>query len=215
MFKGLEHTAIASPHPEKLAQWYVDHLEFRINYTYAGNYFVRAENHSLIEIIPSEGERAAQKMKDPGIRHMAIVVDDFDAGLANLKAKNVEFLGRAVHHAGQPAGVFFRWRWQYPAPDRARKAPSVESVLKRVFKAFQYRDFSLLWAGACTSSIGTWMQIVAQSWLVLEISKSPFFLGLRHVSGSDSDFVFLPDWRSGGGPDGPPAPACSARNTRR
>jgi predicted MFS family arabinose efflux permease len=51
-------------------------------------------------------------------------------------------------------------------------------VLKRVFKAFQYRDFSLLWAGACTSSIGTWMQIVAQSWLVLEISKSPFFLGL-------------------------------------
>ncbi len=51
-------------------------------------------------------------------------------------------------------------------------------MLKRVFKAFQYRDFSLLWAGACTSSIGTWMQIVAQSWLVLEISKSPFFLGL-------------------------------------
>jgi predicted MFS family arabinose efflux permease len=51
-------------------------------------------------------------------------------------------------------------------------------VLKRVFKAFQYRDFSLLWAGACTSSIGTWMQLVAQSWLVLDISKSPFYLGL-------------------------------------
>ena len=51
-------------------------------------------------------------------------------------------------------------------------------MLQRTFKAFQYRDFSLLWAGACTSSIGTWMQIVAQSWLVLEISKSPFYLGL-------------------------------------
>ena len=51
-------------------------------------------------------------------------------------------------------------------------------MFTRLFKAFQYRDFSLLWAGACTSSIGTWMQIVAQSWLVLEISKSPFILGL-------------------------------------
>jgi predicted MFS family arabinose efflux permease len=51
-------------------------------------------------------------------------------------------------------------------------------VLRRVFKAFQYRDFRLLWFGACTSSIGTWMQIVAQSWLVLSISGSAFLLGL-------------------------------------
>ena len=36
----------------------------------------------------------------------------------------------------------------------------------RVFKAFQYRDFRLMWIGACTSSIGTWMQIVAQGWLI-------------------------------------------------
>src|SRR5437588_11444301 len=35
-----------------------------------------------------------------------------------------------------------------------------------------------MWIGACTSSIGTWMQIVAQSWLVYRISGSPFFLGL-------------------------------------
>jgi len=51
-------------------------------------------------------------------------------------------------------------------------------VLRRVFKAFHYRDFRLLWFGACTSSIGTWMQIVAQSWLVLSISGSAFLLGL-------------------------------------
>ena len=51
-------------------------------------------------------------------------------------------------------------------------------VFRRVFKAFQYRDFRLLWLGACTSSIGTWMQIVAQSWLVLSISGSAFLLGL-------------------------------------
>ena len=51
-------------------------------------------------------------------------------------------------------------------------------MLRRVFKAFQYRDYRLLWFGSCTSSIGTWMQIVAQSWLVLELSNSPRMLGL-------------------------------------
>ena len=79
MFKGLEHTAIASPDPRKLAQWYVDHLEFTINFEYDGNYFVKAANGAMLEIIRSEGDRAAQKMKDPGIRHLAILVDDFDA----------------------------------------------------------------------------------------------------------------------------------------
>ena len=44
--------------------------------------------------------------------------------------------------------------------------------------AFTYRDFRVQWIGACTSSIGTWMQIVAQNWLVVSLTNSPFFLGL-------------------------------------
>jgi predicted MFS family arabinose efflux permease len=52
-------------------------------------------------------------------------------------------------------------------------------LLERVFKAFSYRDFRLMWIGACTSTIGTWMQTVAQQWLVYTLSKDdPFFLGL-------------------------------------
>ncbi len=35
-----------------------------------------------------------------------------------------------------------------------------------------------MWMGACTSTTGTWMQTLAQAWLVLELSKSSFFLGL-------------------------------------
>jgi predicted MFS family arabinose efflux permease len=57
-------------------------------------------------------------------------------------------------------------------------------VLRRVFKAFQYRDYRLLWFGACFSSIGTWMQIVAQSWLVLELSNSARMLGLDAFLGT-------------------------------
>src|SRR5512139_762149 len=51
---------------------------------------------------------------------------------------------------------------------------------KRTFEAFGYRDFRLMWAGAFTSTTGTWMQTVAQSWLVLEMTgpRSAFFLGL-------------------------------------
>jgi len=50
--------------------------------------------------------------------------------------------------------------------------------MRRMLAAFTYRDFRVQWFGACTSSIGTWMQIVAQNWLVLTLTKSPFYLGL-------------------------------------
>src|SRR5215469_15995013 len=92
MFRGLEHTAIASPDPKKLAQWYVDHLEFKINFEYDGNYFIKASNGTILEIIPSEGGRPEAKMKDPGIRHLAIQVDDFDAAHAHLRRAGVRFL---------------------------------------------------------------------------------------------------------------------------
>ena len=51
-------------------------------------------------------------------------------------------------------------------------------MLRRTFKAFESREFRTMWIGACTSSIGTWMQMVAQSWLVYEISGSSRLLGL-------------------------------------
>jgi len=106
MFVGLEHTAIASPSPAKLAQWYVDHLGFRINFEYDGNYFVRAQNGAMLEIIPSEGARAEQKMRDEGIRHLAIQVTDFDAVHAALKAQGVNFTGQPYVNQGNRL-VFF------------------------------------------------------------------------------------------------------------
>jgi MFS family permease len=51
-------------------------------------------------------------------------------------------------------------------------------TLRRTLAAFGYRDFRVQWFGACTSSIGTWMQIVAQNWLVWSLTNSAFFLGL-------------------------------------
>jgi MFS family permease len=50
-------------------------------------------------------------------------------------------------------------------------------AMRRMLAAFTYRDFRVQWIGACTSSIGTWMQIAAQNWLVVSLTHSPFFLG--------------------------------------
>ena len=45
-------------------------------------------------------------------------------------------------------------------------------------RALNHRDFRLFISGQLISQIGTWMQSVAQSWLVLELTNSPFRLGL-------------------------------------
>ena len=106
MFLGLEHTAIASPNPRRLAEWYVEHLGFRINFEYDGNYFVRALNGTLLEIIPSQGTMAPAALKDPGIRHLAIAVDDFDTSYEHLKRRGTNFLGEPYENQGNRL-VFF------------------------------------------------------------------------------------------------------------
>jgi predicted MFS family arabinose efflux permease len=52
------------------------------------------------------------------------------------------------------------------------------SFIDRVFRAFRHRDFRLMWTGACVSTTGTFVQQFAQSWLVYDLTKNPFYLGL-------------------------------------
>src|SRR5215210_6116619 len=47
-----------------------------------------------------------------------------------------------------------------------------------MFRALSHRNFRLFWAGAFLSNTGTWMQAVAQGWLVLQLTDSPFWLGV-------------------------------------
>lgn len=47
-----------------------------------------------------------------------------------------------------------------------------------MFRALSHRNFRLFWIGALLSNVGTWMQAVAQGWLVLKLTDSPFWLGL-------------------------------------
>ena len=73
-------------------------------------------------------------------------------------------------------------------PASAPPAPTSQAPatgFRRIGAALTYRDFRVLWIGAFTSTIGTWMQKVAQNWLVLTIagSSSAFYLGLDSFLG--------------------------------
>ena len=109
MVQGLEHIALASPDPVKLAQWYVDCLGFTIysQSPASKTTFVRAPNGAFLEIVMSNGApRQPQQLRDAGIRHLAIAVSDLDAEFAFLKAKGVDFLGEPETLKGNRV-VFF------------------------------------------------------------------------------------------------------------
>jgi MFS family permease len=55
-------------------------------------------------------------------------------------------------------------------------------------RALRSRNFTILWFGNLLSNTGTWMQQVAEPWLVLRLSNSPFLLGL------DSFMTDAPVW---------------------
>ena len=60
----------------------------------------------MLEIIPSEGDRGSNKFKDPGIRHLAIAVDDFDQAREALIAKGVPLMGDPIHNQGNRLQFF-------------------------------------------------------------------------------------------------------------
>jgi MFS family permease len=46
------------------------------------------------------------------------------------------------------------------------------------FRALAYRDYFLFWSSYFVSNVGSWMQSVAQGWLLFDLTSSPLYLGL-------------------------------------
>lgn len=76
--------------------------------------------------------------------------------------------------------------------DAAVADPSETSVIElpRLARALRHRDFRLFWAGNFLSNIGTWMQNIAQGWLVLQLTNSAFWLGVVGFSASIPILLF-------------------------
>src|SRR6266700_1959562 len=62
--------------------------------------------------------------------------------------------------------------------------------LPQVFRALRNSNFRLFWSGNFLSNIGTWMQNVAQGWLVLTLTNSAFWLGVVGFAGSIPFLIF-------------------------
>src|SRR6516225_10556011 len=64
----------------------------------------------------------------------------------------------------------------------AHAEASTPSAVARVPKvsigALRHRDFRILWTAVVISNVGTWMHIVAQGWLMYQLTDSAFWLGL-------------------------------------
>ncbi|HEY6417711.1 MAG TPA: MFS transporter, partial [Candidatus Binataceae bacterium] len=69
-----------------------------------------------------------------------------------------------------------------PAGPDSIVADDIWSGRLAAFRAFRHRNFRLFFGGQFTSVIGTWMQRVAQAWLVLKLTNSSMWLGLVSFS---------------------------------
>ncbi len=72
-------------------------------------------------------------------------------------------------------------------------APQLSPValeMPHIARALRHPNYRAFWAGNFLSNIGTWMQTVAQGWLVLELSNSAFWLGVVGFASSAPMLVF-------------------------
>lgn len=109
MVTGIEHVAIASPDPHRLAEWYVEHLGFVVNYrsSHGKTVFIKAADGSMIEIIESAPDTVpATGMNAAGLRHLALTVADFPAVYTRLKEQGISFLTDAQTTKGNSLAFF-------------------------------------------------------------------------------------------------------------
>src|SRR6185369_15804807 len=64
--------------------------------------------------------------------------------------------------------------------------------LPATLRALQYRNFQLFFSGQLISLVGTWMQNVAQSWLVYRITGSSVLLGAIGFASQIPIFLLSP-----------------------
>ena len=69
---------------------------------------------------------------------------------------------------------------------------AVKTGAVRTFAAFAHRNYQLWFFGQLVSLAGTWMQSIAQGWLVYQISHSDFALGLVGFAGAIPILIITP-----------------------
>ena len=125
LFIGIEHTAIAAHDSEKLAAWYMEHLDFKLAASVDNGpgkpktCFIHLHGN-FIEVMPSNRETLPRENLDHGISHLAILVSDFDAAVSRLTARSVQRdgaeragpWGSRIQFYRDPEGNLFHLLWR-------------------------------------------------------------------------------------------------------
>ena len=74
--------------------------------------------------------------------------------------------------------------------DRAAVGEKTEPIFGGTFHALRYPNYRLIWIGFFLSNIGTWMQTVAQGWLVRELTASTALIGFVSFASSFPQIAF-------------------------
>lgn len=110
MIKAIEHIGICAEDTEILAYWYVNVLGFKIikiNTTKVPNTFFVGVENCQIEIFSSDEVSSPLGKKVQGLRHIALVPENFEECVQGLKDKGVEIIDDAKTSATAKT-LFFR-----------------------------------------------------------------------------------------------------------
>ena len=109
MITGIEHIAIFAKDTKALSDWYVNMFDGKIVYDNGkGTYFVAFSDKSMIEFCSAVSENVPTELEVPGVRHIALAVDNFDEAVAKAKAAGVEILKDASVGSNGIGTMFFR-----------------------------------------------------------------------------------------------------------
>jgi len=92
VIKTIEHVGIYALDSKLLAEWYVDVLGFEIVVAKNGNYFIKANDNSMLEICVAKENVGRFGDKASGIRHIALEVEDFECAVEKLLSARVEIV---------------------------------------------------------------------------------------------------------------------------
>ncbi len=106
---GIEHIAIYAKDTKSLSDWYKNVFDGEVVYDNGkGTYFIAFSDKSMIEFCLADTDNVPTELTVPGIRHIAISVDNFDELVCRVKAQNVEILKDAVVSDKGIGTMFFR-----------------------------------------------------------------------------------------------------------
>ena len=111
---GIDHVAIAAKDPQALADWYVEVLGFEVvshNGQSPPTVLVGGPSGASIEIMPDNGRPIVEHgWADPGIRHLALRVENLDDARASLEAAG----RREIRPGGEAMGGGTLWNFDDP-----------------------------------------------------------------------------------------------------